>query len=188
MKTKRSHRCNKNRNTMKVGGDDSRTFLTQGVFWKKGHGPSYDWKNRKYYLYKVNGQNNKYQLEYYHGEKMKGIIIFESDNDNVITETDGNNLDIPMSFLGDLTERTDYPNDVQTYIQDNTKKIKITDINKKEYPIFFEKIENYNNFISKINTNGGRARPGRKTRKHKRKIRRRKNKKRKSRTRSIRRQ
>ena len=186
MKTKRSNRRNKNRKTMKGGGDDSRTLLTQGVFWKKEHGPSYDWKKRKYYLYKVEGQNKKYQLEYYHGKKKKGIIIFESDNDNVITETDGNNLDIPMSFLGDLTEKTNR-SDLQTKILD-TRKINITDIKEKVYPIFFETEVDYNNFMNIINTNGGRARTGRKTRKYKRKTRRRKNKKRKSRTRSIRRQ
>ena len=86
MKTKRNNRGNKNRKTMKGGGDNSRAEENlntgvNGVFWKKGHGEgifgSKGWRTRTYELKKVNVPDDReYQLKYYDGGKEKGTINF----------------------------------------------------------------------------------------------------------------
>ena len=193
------------------------TPIVSGTFWKKGHGGivgSYDWKKRKYELYESNNLDEPYFVLIYFllDEKTeKGHIKFnevdvfnEDDVVNPLTESDL--IQIKKKYKDELmdnmielkkykTKLESEPGDTAERLSSQGKGLIIKDINDTEYPIFFENESDCNNFRVAVQTtialrapNGGRARPGRKTRKHKRKTRRRKNKKRKSRTRSIRRQ
>ena len=195
MKTKRNNRGNKNRKTMKGGGDNSRAEENlntgvNGVFWKKGHGEgilgSKGWRTRKYELKKVNAPDKEYQLKYYDGKKEKGIISFnENDIEERLLEQQKEKEYLSGEITDNPAEAVNLGN--EDYFKTH-KMYRISGIseknNEKEYDIFFGSNDPFK--THKILQKGGKR--GRKTRKHKRKTRRRKNKKRKSRTRSIRRQ
>ena len=173
MKTKRSHRCNKNRRTMKVGGGNmfrkkiapkySDTYkIHEGSFWKEGHGGmmglgSYGWKKRDYKLFKKSEESH-YVLIYFDGTTEQGNIKFNRGNvidivDSIETKA------IKMSYIAELTETLSGTQEERRIQANNMaeriKVINITDIsaNNKEFPIFFETEADYTSFINKIKDN-----------------------------------
>ena len=179
MKTKRSHRCNKNRKTVKVGGRKKIASeyngidpIVSGSFWKQGHGGmmrlgSYGWKKRDYKLFKKSEESH-YVLIYFHGKTEQGNIkfnvvgVFSDDGktykyplkDDDLNKAKKAYKDELMDNMGELAKNkkseSEIPDEIAERLSNQGKGLIIKDINDTEYPIFFETEEAYNKFKMSI--------------------------------------